>query len=48
MSQSYWSNSRLNVKDAKHIYATNPAGFELKVILFVLAFSFDYLLKLAT
>ena len=32
----------------KHIHATNSAGFELKVILFVLALSFDRLLKLAT
>lgn len=32
----------------KHIHATNSAGFELKVILFVLAFSFDRLLQLAT
>jgi len=32
----------------KHIHATNSAGFELKVILFVLAFSFDRLLKVAT
>ena len=32
----------------KHIHATNAAGFELKVILFVLALSFDRLFKLAT
>jgi hypothetical protein len=32
----------------KHIHATNPVGFELKLILFVLALSFDRLLKLAT
>lgn len=32
----------------KHIHATNAAGFELKVILFVLALSFDRLLKVAT
>ena len=32
----------------KHIHATNSAGFELKVILFVLAFSFDRLLNVAT
>ena len=32
----------------KHIHATNSAGFELKVILFVLPFSFDHLLKVAT
>lgn len=32
----------------KHIHATNSAGFELKVILFVLALSFDRLLKVAT
>jgi hypothetical protein len=32
----------------KHIHATNSAGFELKVILFVLALSFDQLLKVAT
>ena len=30
----------------KHIHATNAAGFELKVILFVLALSFHYFLKL--
>lgn len=27
----------------KHIHATNSAGFELKIILFMLAFSFDRL-----
>jgi hypothetical protein len=32
----------------KHIHATNAKGFELKVILFVLAFSFSRLFKLAT
>jgi len=32
----------------KHIHATNAAGFELKVILFVLALSFDRLLRVAT
>lgn len=32
----------------KHIHATNSAGFELKVILFILALSFDRLLKVAT
>lgn len=32
----------------KHIHATNAAGFELKVILFILACSFDRLLKVAT
>lgn len=32
----------------KHIHATNPVGFELKLILFVLALSFDRLLKVAT
>ena len=32
----------------KHIHATNAAGFELKVILFVLALSFDRLLPVAT
>lgn len=32
----------------KHIHATNAAGFELKVILFVLALSLDRLLKVAT
>jgi len=32
----------------KHIHATNSAGFELKLILFVLASSFDRLLILAT
>lgn len=32
----------------KHIHATNSAGFELKVILFLLALSFDRLLKVAT
>jgi hypothetical protein len=32
----------------KHIHATTAAGFELKVILFLLAFSFDRLLKVAT
>jgi hypothetical protein len=32
----------------KHIHATNAVGFELKVILFVLALSFDRLLKVAT
>jgi hypothetical protein len=32
----------------KHIHATNAAGFELKVILFILAFSLDRLLKVAT
>lgn len=32
----------------KHIHATNSAGFELKVILFVLALSFDRFLKVAT
>jgi hypothetical protein len=32
----------------KHIHATNAAGFELKVILFILALSFDRLLKVAT
>lgn len=32
----------------KHIHATNSTGFELKVILFVLALSFDRLLKVAT
>jgi len=32
----------------KHIHATNAAGFELKVILFILAFSFGWLLKVAT
>jgi hypothetical protein len=29
----------------KHIHATNTAGFELKVILFIVAFSFDRLLS---
>jgi len=28
----------------KHIHATNSAGFELKIILFMLALSFDRLL----
>ena len=32
----------------KHIHATNAAGFELKVILFVLALSFDRFLRVAT
>jgi hypothetical protein len=32
----------------KHIHATNAAGFELKVILFILALSFDRLFKVAT
>lgn len=32
----------------KHIHATNATGFELKVILFVLALSFNRLLKVAT
>ena len=32
----------------KHIHATNAAGFELKVILFILALSFDRFLKVAT
>jgi hypothetical protein len=32
----------------KHIHATNATGFELKIILFVLALSFDRLLKVAT
>ena len=32
----------------KHIHATNAAGFELKVILFILALSFDRLLSVAT
>ena len=32
----------------KHIHATNAAGFELKVILFVLALSFDRFLTVAT
>jgi hypothetical protein len=32
----------------KSIHATNASGFELKVILFILAFSFDRLLKVAT
>lgn len=32
----------------KHIHATNTAGFELKVILFILALSFDRFLKVAT
>lgn len=32
----------------KHIHATNAAGFELKIILFVLALSFDRFLKVAT
>jgi hypothetical protein len=32
----------------KHIHATNAQGFELKVILFVLALSFDRLLPVAT
>jgi len=32
----------------KHIHATNAAGFELKVILFILALSFDRLLQVAT
>lgn len=32
----------------KHIHATNAAGFELKVILFILALSFDRLLTVAT
>lgn len=32
----------------KHIHATNSTGFELKVILFVLALSFDRLLRVAT
>jgi len=30
----------------KHIHATNTAGFELKVILFMVAFSFDRLLSI--
>ena len=29
----------------KHIHATNRAGFELKVILFIVALSFDRLLS---
>ena len=32
----------------KHIHATNAAGFELKVILFILALSFDRFLMVAT
>lgn len=32
----------------KSIHATNASGFELKVLLFILAFSFDRLLKVAT
>jgi hypothetical protein len=32
----------------KSIHATNAAGFELKVILFIVAFSFDRLFKVAT
>lgn len=32
----------------KHLHATNADGFELKVILFVLALSFDRFLKVAT
>lgn len=32
----------------KHIHATNSTGFELKVILFILALSFDRFLKVAT
>jgi hypothetical protein len=32
----------------KHIHATNSTGFELKLILFVLALSFDRFLKVAT
>ena len=31
----------------KHVHAINAAGFELKVILFVLALSFDCFLKVA-
>ena len=32
----------------KHIHATNTAGFELKIILFMLALSFDRLLQVTT
>ena len=32
----------------KHIHAVTPLGFELKVVLFILALSFDFVFKVAT
>jgi hypothetical protein len=32
----------------KHIHAVTALGFELKVVLFVLALSFDFVFKVAT
>jgi len=42
------SGSLLNNLFPKKIHATSAAGFELKIILFVLACSFNYLFKVAT